>query len=65
MRETIFKKKSATANFSIFCFKITDQNRTGSRMGSCYLGYHIAEDHIHMGTASCKHIEESQPKFRL
>ena len=28
------------------CFKITNQNKAGSVMGSCYPGYHIAEDHI-------------------
>ena len=33
-------------------------------MESCYLGNHIAEDHIHMNITACK-IEETQLYFLL
>ena len=43
---------------------ITEQNKRGSIMGSCYSDNHIAKDHIHTDIATCD-IEEPQQNYRL
>ena len=35
-----------------FLFEIIIQNKTGNKMGSCYSGDHVAEDHIHTNTTT-------------
>ena len=48
-----WSKTAVISILPIFLFWITKQNKTGSIMGSCNSGAHIAEGHIHSDITTC------------